>query len=65
MLAGLSFLRWAEMYKDRIRAARAYAHLSQIELARMVDMHQIAISQLVRATALHLHTPQQKRELVE
>lgn len=47
------------MYKDRIRAARAYAHLSQIELARMVDMHQTAISELVRAKAFHLHTPQQ------
>lgn len=46
-------------YKDRIRAARAYAQLSQIELARAVGMHQTAISGLERGhSASSTHTAQ-------
>ncbi|MFV3333669.1 helix-turn-helix transcriptional regulator [Pseudomonas sp. NY15437] len=45
------------MYKDRIRAARAYAHLSQMELARMVGMNQTSISELERGySASSRHT---------
>ncbi|MDU4249494.1 helix-turn-helix transcriptional regulator [Pseudomonas sp.] len=45
------------MYKDRIRAARAHAQLSQIELAQAVGMHQTAISGLERGhSASSAHT---------
>lgn len=45
------------MYKDRIRAARAYAHLSQMELARMVGINQTSISELERGySASSRHT---------
>lgn len=47
------------MYKDRIRAARAYARLTQIELARAVGMDQTAISGLERGhSASSTHTCQ-------
>lgn len=45
------------MYKDRIRAARAHAQLTQIELARAVGMDQTAISGLERGhSASSVHT---------
>lgn len=45
------------MYKDRIREARAYAQLSQVELAREVGIDQTTISELERGySASSRHT---------